>query len=311
MTSIRKTVANRRNATRSTGPKTSAGRSRSSRNAIRHGLERAHFKEQDNPELVDRIVEAICSGDADPSCRLLARVIAEQHIFLTRVRAARVTALEHIFEQLAKTASAKPSASSDGGEEDAVGVTDNAPQKENGNENAERIIVQAKRIFEQLEKTESAKPSASSDSGEKDAESATGNAGQKENGNQDEDRIIREAFISIICISEEFQSRIDTLLQGNAFQTAIKTVNGTSSLLAALNRLKAAQGKELPELKRVSLREKVVRLTKSLNDVLDPPRPEVSSLDRAWAQLVGLERYEHRALSKRRRAMRRLAELHN
>jgi hypothetical protein len=38
MTSIRQCEANRRNAELSTGPKTEAGKSRSRRNAIRHGL---------------------------------------------------------------------------------------------------------------------------------------------------------------------------------------------------------------------------------------------------------------------------------
>src|SRR5450631_3879201 len=38
MTSIRQIEANRRNATRSTGPTTEAGKQRSRRNAVRHGL---------------------------------------------------------------------------------------------------------------------------------------------------------------------------------------------------------------------------------------------------------------------------------
>jgi hypothetical protein len=38
MSSARKLAANRANARRSTGPKTAAGRARSARNAVRHGL---------------------------------------------------------------------------------------------------------------------------------------------------------------------------------------------------------------------------------------------------------------------------------
>jgi hypothetical protein len=38
MTSLRQIESNRRNAQRSTGPKTLSGKQRSSRNAIRHGL---------------------------------------------------------------------------------------------------------------------------------------------------------------------------------------------------------------------------------------------------------------------------------
>jgi hypothetical protein len=38
MTSLRQIESNRRNALRSTGPKTEAGKQRSSKNAVRHGL---------------------------------------------------------------------------------------------------------------------------------------------------------------------------------------------------------------------------------------------------------------------------------
>src|SRR4051812_31108005 len=38
MTSLRQTESNRRNALKSTGPKTEAGKQRASRNAVRHGL---------------------------------------------------------------------------------------------------------------------------------------------------------------------------------------------------------------------------------------------------------------------------------
>jgi len=43
VTSLRKIMANRANARKSTGPKTCAGKVRSSRNALRHGFGRPAF----------------------------------------------------------------------------------------------------------------------------------------------------------------------------------------------------------------------------------------------------------------------------
>jgi hypothetical protein len=63
MTTLRQIEANRRNATRSTGPKTEDGKNRSRRNAIRHGL---------SGETVIEIVE-----DLEDYCGFEAAVIAD------------------------------------------------------------------------------------------------------------------------------------------------------------------------------------------------------------------------------------------
>ena len=63
MTSIRQIEANRRNATRSTGPTTAAGKHRSRRNALRHGL---------SAETVVEIIE-----DIDDYCGFEAAIIAD------------------------------------------------------------------------------------------------------------------------------------------------------------------------------------------------------------------------------------------
>src|SRR4051794_13489448 len=102
MASARQIAANRRNAARSTGPRTSAGKARSRRNALRHGLESVHFKVTDDPALESRIVDAICNGNADPHRRLLALAIADCQIMLSRVRVVRAAAYEHLLEHLNK-----------------------------------------------------------------------------------------------------------------------------------------------------------------------------------------------------------------
>jgi hypothetical protein len=79
MTSDRKREANRRNAARGTGPRSAAGRARSSRNAMRHGL-LANFSQDDALSPRDRLA--------------LARLAAEAQMTILHARAARVRILE-------------------------------------------------------------------------------------------------------------------------------------------------------------------------------------------------------------------------
>ena len=90
MTSARKVRTNRANARASTGPKTSAGRARSARNALRHGLNVPIADlEVFSPE-VERLAEAI--GGTQPGDAQLerhVRLVAEAQIDMLRVRQAR------------------------------------------------------------------------------------------------------------------------------------------------------------------------------------------------------------------------------
>jgi hypothetical protein len=86
VTSLRQIAANRRNATRSTGPITAQGKARSSRNARRHGLSvpvcRASAVAADIGEFALQLV-----GDGASRAEIeLARAAAEAQLQLVRIR---------------------------------------------------------------------------------------------------------------------------------------------------------------------------------------------------------------------------------
>jgi hypothetical protein len=94
MTSARHIAANRENARKSTGPKTKRGKSRASRNAVRHALSSANFGDPGLSDRVSLLAKAICNGERDPFVYDQAVIIAETQILLGRIRAARVAAID-------------------------------------------------------------------------------------------------------------------------------------------------------------------------------------------------------------------------
>ena len=97
MTSPKKVAANRLNGRKSRGPRTGAGKTRSSRNARRHGLATA-FNTKD-PALSDQIkqlVDAICHGDDDPLLHEPAVAIAESQLWLSLIGQEKLAALERL-----------------------------------------------------------------------------------------------------------------------------------------------------------------------------------------------------------------------
>lgn len=93
-------AANRRNAQRSTGPKTLTGRTRSSRNAFRHGLTRPLT--EDPPILTEAylLAAAIAVDEPDLQSNDAALGIALAHLAIRRVRAARNQALHELMATL-------------------------------------------------------------------------------------------------------------------------------------------------------------------------------------------------------------------
>ena len=96
LSSPAKIEANWRNAHKSRGPHTAAGKLRSSRNALRHGLAAIS---RHNPEClpeIERIANALCKGDTDPLLFEQALIFAENDYILRCVRSEGLAAMERM-----------------------------------------------------------------------------------------------------------------------------------------------------------------------------------------------------------------------
>jgi hypothetical protein len=89
MTSERKIKANRGNSRASSGPKTSLGRVRAARNALRHGLSLSIHSDRALSKEVEALAREIAGTDVDAERKEFARRIAEAQIDLHRVRHVR------------------------------------------------------------------------------------------------------------------------------------------------------------------------------------------------------------------------------
>src|SRR5262249_6697149 len=94
MTSETKRAANRRNASRSTGPRSAAGKKRVSQNALRHGLAISLREDAAAQAEIERLAKLICGDGASRLKYELALVMAESEIVLRRARMAPVAIIE-------------------------------------------------------------------------------------------------------------------------------------------------------------------------------------------------------------------------
>src|SRR5262245_41493579 len=94
MASDRQITANRRNARKSTGPRSGAGRKRASRNAYRHGLTLSIVSIKEYAKQLETLARKI-SGETKDAVKLeRARAIAQAELELARVRRAKVALIE-------------------------------------------------------------------------------------------------------------------------------------------------------------------------------------------------------------------------
>jgi len=89
MTASVRAQANRRNAQRSTGPRTEAGKKRVSRNAFRHGLAVAAIRSPEAAPSIAALVAQIVDSSSDAVERDIALQIATAHFEAIRARRAR------------------------------------------------------------------------------------------------------------------------------------------------------------------------------------------------------------------------------
>lgn len=95
MASERQIAANRRNAGRSTGPRSRKGKKRVSQNAFRHGLS-LPLAGAEITEQIDELARQIAGETADGGALELARTAAEAEFELARVRRVRLALIERV-----------------------------------------------------------------------------------------------------------------------------------------------------------------------------------------------------------------------
>jgi len=95
MTSERQITANRRNARRSRGPRSNAGKRHSSANALRHGLSRA-IGARGDPEM-EALAHLLVGDNADEERLELARSVVRAHFDLLRIREVKRDLMERLY----------------------------------------------------------------------------------------------------------------------------------------------------------------------------------------------------------------------
>jgi hypothetical protein len=89
-------AANRRNAYKSAGPRSAAGKKRASRNAYRHGLTVSITSTEAFPKQLETLVREIAGDTKDALVLERARAVAHAQLELVRVRRAKMALIERV-----------------------------------------------------------------------------------------------------------------------------------------------------------------------------------------------------------------------
>ena len=95
MATERQIAANRRNAVKSTGPRSSAGKRRARRNSYRHGLS---VGAAGSPEQVEKLARKIAGAGADAMVLEQARSVAQAQLELIQIRRMRASLIQRMAE---------------------------------------------------------------------------------------------------------------------------------------------------------------------------------------------------------------------
>ena len=98
MSSERKVTANRSNGRRSSGPRTNAGKTRASCNALQHGLAVIMHDRSIPSGEVACFAKALCGDDSDPALLAHAKVIAQNEMVLRAIREQQIAVIERLRE---------------------------------------------------------------------------------------------------------------------------------------------------------------------------------------------------------------------
>jgi hypothetical protein len=93
MTTEKQIAANRRNARRSTGPRTGAGKKRASRSSYRHGLATGITSSAEHAEHIERLARTIADNTADIITVECARTIAHAVFDLAQIQRVKVASI--------------------------------------------------------------------------------------------------------------------------------------------------------------------------------------------------------------------------
>ena len=96
MASERQVAANRRNARKSTGPRSAAGKKRASRNAFRHGLTSTLISIPERVKRIEKLARKIAGTAEDMITLQCARTAAEAEFQLAHIRQARRGLIDRI-----------------------------------------------------------------------------------------------------------------------------------------------------------------------------------------------------------------------